>query len=137
MNGKTFIDTNVFLYSVDGRDPRKQRRAREVLRKLLSENGGVISTQVLQEFYVAATRKLGIAPLVAKSLLEPFSALEVVTVDMDLIREAIDCSILNQISFWEGLIVVSAEKARCARVWTEDLNTGQAIRGVRIENPFE
>jgi len=137
MNGKTFIDTNVLLYSVDGRDPRKQRRAREVLRTLLSESGGVISTQVLQEFYVAATRKLGIEPLVAKSLLESFSALEVVTVDMDLIRDAIDCGILNQISFWDALIVVNAAKARCNRLWTEDMNAGQTIRGVLIENPFD
>ena len=137
MNGKTFIDTNVLVYSVDRHSPEKQRRAREILRTIEREGGGVISTQVVQEFYVTATRKLGIDPFEAKGLLEPLSALEIVTADIALIKEAVDCSILNRISFWDALIVISAEKARCARLLTEDMNAGQTIRGVRIENPFE
>ena len=53
------------------------------------------------------------------------------------LREAIDCSIINRLSFWDALIVVSAESARCEILWTEDLNHGQVIRGVHIENPLK
>jgi predicted nucleic acid-binding protein len=60
----------------------------------------------------------------------------VVLVDMDLVGEAVDCSILNRLSFWDALIVVAAEKAGCAEVWTEDMNEGQTIRGVKLHNPF-
>ena len=134
--GKTFIDTNVLVYCVDRHDPAKRKRARALLRTIQREGGGVISTQVLQEFYVAVTRKLKVDPLLAKGMLNTFSALELVVIDRSLIGEAIDCSILNQLSFWDALIVVCAEKAQCTGVWTEDLNDGQTIRGVRIKNPL-
>ena len=134
---KVFVDTNVLVYSEDNNSPAKQRVARALLSRMHIEHTGVISTQVVQEFYVAATRKLMIDALTAKSMLNTFRALEIVTVDTELIKEAIDCSIINRLSFWDALIVVSAEKARCEVLWTEDLNSGQIIRGVRIENPFE
>ena len=53
-----------------------------------------------------------------------------------MINDAIDCNILNRISFWDSLIVVAAESACCEKIWTEDLNNGQIIRGVKIENPI-
>jgi predicted nucleic acid-binding protein len=134
---KVFVDTNVLVYSEDTNSPAKQRAARALLSRMSTDHVGVISTQVVQEFYVAATRKLMIDALTAKSMLNTFHALEIVTVDVELVKEAIDCSVLNRISFWDALIVVSAEKARCEVLWTEDLNPGQIIRGVRIENPFE
>jgi predicted nucleic acid-binding protein len=134
---KVFFDTNVLVYSEDNSSPAKQRAARALLSRMQADHTCVISTQVVQEFYVAATRKLMIDALMAKSMLNTFHALEIVTVDTVLIKEAIDCSIINRISFWDALIVVSAEKARCEILWTEDLNAGQIIRGVRIENPFD
>jgi predicted nucleic acid-binding protein len=91
----------------------------------------------MQEFYVTATRKLGIEPLVAKGLLHDFEHFEIIPIQPSLINEAIDCSILNTLSFWDALIIVSAEKAQCERLWTEDLNHGQVVRGVKIENPFQ
>lgn len=106
------------------------------MRELTEQGEGVISTQVLQEFYVAVTRKLGVEALAAKSMLNTFSALETVIVDPELIKDAVDCSILSQLSFWDGLVVVSAEKSKSAELWSEDLNEGQVIRGVRIWNPF-
>jgi predicted nucleic acid-binding protein len=134
---KVFLDTNVLVYAVDHGQPAKQERAIALLRGFGSAQfRGVISTQVLQEFYVVATRKLGIEPLMAKGLLHDLSRFEVVQVQPSLISEAIDCSVLNQISFWDALILVSAETGQCERIWTEDLNHGQVIRGVRIENPF-
>lgn len=135
-SSKTFIDTNILVYSIDGNDLKKQTRAREVLLDVQSGGKGVISTQVLQEFFVSATKKLKIEPLVAKDMIQTFSSLELVMIDLGLIKEAIDCSILNKISFWDSLILVSAEKAQCNTLMTEDLNDGQIIRGVRIQNPL-
>jgi predicted nucleic acid-binding protein len=54
----------------------------------------------------------------------------------DIVNEAIDCSILHRISFWESLIIAAAQSAQCEKIWTEDLSDGQIIRGVRIENPL-
>jgi predicted nucleic acid-binding protein len=136
-SGKIFVDTNILVYALDTRFPEKRERAAEALRSLQARGGGVVSTQVLQECYVAATTKLGIEPLIAKEALGKLKALELVLIDLALIQDAIDTSILNRISFWDALIVVSAEKAACAELWTEDLNHGQVIRGVRIRNPIE
>lgn len=134
--GKIFLDTSVLVYSADRHSPARQRRARELLRSVQENGNGVVSTQVLQEFYVAATRKLGIAQLIAKGMLDALRILELIVVDREIIREAIDCSILDRISFWDALIITAAAKAKCAEIWTEDLSDGQMIRTVRIHNPF-
>jgi predicted nucleic acid-binding protein len=134
---KVFLDTNILIYSLDQSDIDKKKNSRELIKALTSENLGVISTQVLQEFYVAATTKLGADPLLIKEIVRSLEKIETVTVTTTLIKEAIDCSVLNRISFWDALIVVSAESAKCKLLCTEDLNHGQIIRGVRIENPFK
>lgn len=97
---------------------------------------GVISTQVLQEFYVASTKKLGLDPVNAKQIMKSFQKLETVTVVPGLIFEAIDCSIASRLSFWDSLIIIAAESANCAILYTEDISHGQIVRGVQIENPF-
>jgi predicted nucleic acid-binding protein len=121
---------------MDNHDLKKKNQTRLLLKKLNRESSGVISTQVLQEFYVTATKKLEIDPLIVKDIIHSFEHLELVTVTSAIIKEAIDCSILNKISFWDSLIVTAAENARCSQLWTEDLNHGQIIRGVKIINPF-
>lgn len=136
MTSKVFFDTNILTYSVDRHNRMKQKRCRVAIRSAQDSGGGVVSTQVLQEFYVTATRKLSYEALAAKEMLHAFSNLEVITVTPTLIESAIDCSILARLSFWDGLIVVCAEQAKCAELWTEDLNHGQIIRGVRVVNPF-
>jgi len=133
---RIFLDTNILVYSVDHHSPAKMRRAREAINKLVQEDIAVISTQVMQEFYVTVTKKLHVEPLMAKRMLGSFSLIESVLIDEPLINEAIDCSILDQISFWDALIVVSARRARCREIWTEDLNEDQLIQGVRIHNPL-
>jgi predicted nucleic acid-binding protein len=133
---KVFVDTNVLVYSMDKFDPGKRSQCRALLTSFTGELRGVISTQVMQEFYVAATRRLGVDPLLAKDILHSFEHFEVVIVTPDMIRDAIDCSVINRVSFWDALIVVAAESASCERIWTEDLNHGQIIRGVRVENPL-
>jgi predicted nucleic acid-binding protein len=133
---KVFIDTNILVYSLDQADPIKRNRSRELLRRLASENNAVLSTQVLQEFYVAGSSKLGADPLILKDIIRSLERFETVLVTPALIKEGIDCAIINRVSFWDAMIIVAAESAHCELLWTEDLNNGQIIRGVRIENPL-
>jgi len=134
--GKVFLDTNILVYAQDQDSPVKRRRSREVIAALAQSGTGVISTQVLQEFYVTVTRKLGVAPLAAKRVLQTFKIFEIVQASPDLIERAIDCSVLNTISFWDALIVAAAASSGCAIVYSEDLNPDQTIQGVRVENPL-
>lgn len=136
MSGKTFLDTNILVYAVDADDAARRDACRAVIASIAADGSGVISTQVLQEFYVAATRKLGMPPLAAKTVLTTFAVFEIVQVSPELIQGAIDCSVLNTLSFWDALIVAAAASAGCARVFTEDLNAGQTVLGVAIENPL-
>jgi predicted nucleic acid-binding protein len=133
---KAFLDTNILIYQLDSRDPTKQKRCREIVRTFVSNHEAVISTQILQEFYVACTMKLKIKPILVKGIMHGFENMEVVTIGIDLINNAIDASIQYQISFWDSLVVVSAESAKCQYLLTEDLNEGQIIRNVRIRNPL-
>ena len=133
---KIFIDTNILVYTVDNFNAKKKIKARNILKEMAKVNRPVISTQVLQEFYVIGTTKLKIDPILTKNILHTFENMEIVAIDTFLIKEAIDTSVLNKISFWDALIVVSAESAKCEKIYTEDLNHGQIIRGVKIENPL-
>ena len=136
MATRSFIDTNVLIYSVDRADPVKQEIALELISRHAKERSGVISTQVLQEFYSATTRKLGIDPLDARQHLRDFRIFDIVQVTPPIIEEGIDCSILKRISFWDGVIVASAAAANCSELLSEDLADGQIILGIRIRNPF-
>ncbi len=134
---KVFIDTNILVYSLDRFDPIKQKKCRSLLKTLTDDFQGVISTQVMQEFYVTTVKKLGADPLLIKDILHAYERFETVIITTETIRDAIDCSIINRLSFWDALIVVAAESARCEKLWSEDLNDGQVIRGVQIENPLK
>ena len=134
---KVFLDTNILVYSLDKADAAKRDRCRDLIKGLACDNRGVISTQVMQEFYVAATNKLGADPLIIKDILRALERFETILITPELIRDAIDCQIINRLSFWDALIIVAAESAHCDVLWTEDLNDGQIIRGVRIENPLK
>jgi predicted nucleic acid-binding protein len=96
----------------------------------------VVSTQVLQEYFVAATTKLGLSPAVARENVERFARLDVVLVRPELILGAIDLHQLNKVSFWDALVVRCASATSCSVLLSEDLNHGQVIDGVRVENPF-
>jgi predicted nucleic acid-binding protein len=133
---KTFLDANVLVYAQDADAAAKRRRSRAIIEEHATAGTAVISTQVMQEFYVAATRKLHVAPLAAKAVLKTFRVFEIVQTSPGLIEDAIDCSIVNDLSFWDALIVVAASAAGCSRLLSEDLNHGQIILGVRVENPF-
>ena len=122
---------------MDEFDLPKREKCRSLIKSARKDFQGVISTQVMQEFFVTATKKLGADPLLMKDILHSFEQFEIVIVNPAIIYDAIDCGIINRISFWDSLIVVAAESAHCGILWTEDLNDGQIIRGVHIENPLK
>lgn len=134
---KIFFDSNILLYSVDRSDRAKRDTCRGLLKAAEEERTGVISTQVMQEFYSIATRKFRMEPMLAKETLESFEIFEIVVVSPTLIYSAADCQLISKLSFWDAMIVVAAEAALCETICTEDLNSGQIIRGMRITSPFK
>ncbi len=134
---KIFIDTNLIVYTLDKSNVDKQERARNIIRKIVDVHQPVISTQVIKEFYVVAINKMKADPIIVKNIIHNFRNMEIVTNDLELIEQAIDISVISQISFWDSLIIAAAEKANCEYIFSEDLNPGQTYRGVLVVNPFE
>lgn len=131
-----FLDTNVLVYAVEKGDGARTVQARELVTGCLRRGDGVVSTQVLQEFFNVATRKMGIDAASARRYVELFATLETVQISTELIFGAIDLHRLRSISFWDALVVRAAREAGCERIWTEDLQDGAILDGVRVENPF-
>jgi predicted nucleic acid-binding protein len=138
MNGRTFLDSNVLVYSVDESPAEKLKHERAIELLSSQPENLVVSTQVLQEFYVVTTRKLKtrLSEERAAKAVRGIAKLDVVGVDAPLVLAAVDTSRTVQISLWDALIIEAASRAGCERVLSEDLNATQVIRGVRIENPF-
>jgi len=135
---RAFVDTNVLLYAHDASESLKQPIARTTLETLWRERRGTLSTQVLQEFYVAATQKLArpLARREAREIIDLYSAWPVVAIDATLILAATRIEEEQRLSFWDALILEAARLSGADRVLTEDLQHGRIIGGVRIENPF-
>ena len=134
---KIFLDTNILVYTVDRNDKKKLSQSRKILENAIAKDKPVISTQVLQEFYSATTTKLKLDKIIAKNIIHNFRNMEIVQVDLGIIEQGIDISLLFQISFWDSLIIAAAEHANCEMIYTEDLNDTQTIRGIKIVNPFK
>ena len=134
---KIFIDTNVLVYTLAKNDKIKQKKSREILRKIVELHKPVLSTQIIKEFYVVSVTKLKADRLVVKNIIHNFRNMEIVNNDIELIEQAIDISLISQISFWDSLVVAAAEKAKCEFILSEDLNSGQTYRGVKVINPFK
>jgi predicted nucleic acid-binding protein len=132
----SFVDTNVFIYSIDVRDPRKQRIARNLVDELMTARKLVLSTQVLIEFFHASTRKLKYPEIDALAAMDGFASADVVTTTRELVRTAAEISILEQQSVWDSLIIAAALQRRCSVLYSEDLGTGSKIRGLKVRNPF-
>ena len=137
MSGKTFVDTNVLIYAHDVDANGKHQIARRILRDLWSERTGVLSLQVLQEFYVNVTKKIA-TPLSKNSarLVVDSYAIWCIETTAAEITSAFRIEDEARISFWDALIVSAAVKSGATRILSEDLSAGQKIAGVRIENPF-
>ena len=136
MSGREFIDTNVLVYADDVRDPGKRDRARALIRALMQNRRGVLSLQVLQEYFAAATRKLGISSQDAKRRVVLYSRFDTVTLTPTDLFAAIDLHRLHRISIWDSLIVRAALNGNCTTLHTEDLSPGQVIESLAISNPF-
>jgi predicted nucleic acid-binding protein len=137
MNGKTFVDTNILIYAHDVDAQMKHEIAKGALRELWLQRAGALSTQVLQEFYINVTRKIA-APLSkpsARAVVDSYVVWCVDTTPAE-ISAAFRIEDEARIGFWDALIIAAARKAGADRILSEDLNAGQTISGVRIENPF-
>jgi predicted nucleic acid-binding protein len=138
MSGKCFVDTNVLVYVHDLSAGEKCVRAQELTRELWDSQNGVISTQVLQELYIALRRRLKIPMSVAGAgaILRDYFEWEVVVNNRESILRATEVEARFKISFWDGLILQAAERAGAAVLYTEDLSHGQMYGTVQVVNPF-
>jgi predicted nucleic acid-binding protein len=131
-----FFNTNVLLYADDADAGSKTELARGLLRRCMVERSGVLSTHVLQEFYVNARKKLGLDGAAARARVEVYLGFELVTVSPALILAAVDLHRLDALSFWDALVIRSAEHAGCDTLYSEDLQAGRIFGRTRIVNPF-
>lgn len=138
MTDKCFFDSNVIIYAVDAESGEKQRIARELLRSTTAAGATVISTQVLQEFFVAATRRLAspLSPESANEALRLLSRLPVVLVRTETVLAAAERMATDQLSLWHALIVEAALDGGCTVLYTEDLQDGRKYGGLTVVNPF-
>lgn len=134
---KTFVDTSLLLYAHSSTG-EKGKVAQACLRELWEKESGVVSTQVLAEFYVNLTRKWSpaVTPDTALELTAHYAAWPVVVLESPDVLQACRLEQASKLSFWDALIVVAAAKAGAERLLTEDLNHGQTIAGVRVVNPL-
>lgn len=135
---KTFIDTNIIIYAYDVTAGRKHKVAGNILAELWNSSLGVISTQVLQEFFVNVVHKIPkpIDKRQAKKIVRDFLKWHVVVNTGDSIIEAIDISLKSGYSFWDSMIIQAAITGDAAVLISEDFQDGQLINGVTIRNPF-
>lgn len=131
-----FFDTNVLVYTDDRHTPEKRDRARALFAKARRERTGVVSTQVLQEYFVTATRKLGVRTEIARRKTELIGQLRLVVLRLEDVLGAIDLHRLHGLSFWDALIVRAALVSGCARLYSEDLQPGRRLDGLEIVNPL-
>ncbi len=136
MPDRSFPDSNILIYTDDHDMPKKQAVVMKLFERLRISGQGVVSTQVLQEYFAATTRKLGVPADIAYEKVRLFSKLQLVSVDLQIILEAIRLHQSYKFSFWDALIVQAALISGCSTVFTEDLQHKQRIKGVQIINPF-
>lgn len=135
MADRLFFDTSILVYAQASGEAHKRKTARRLLSARLSDQTAVLSTQVLQEYFVAATR-LGLSAGLAQQHVAAYAEANVVQVTTGLIHAAIDLHRLHRISFWDALILRAARAGGCRVVLSEDMKDGHDYDGVRVENPF-
>ena len=135
---RSFFDTNILIYLFDEDAPEKKTLAQKLFERETSAGRALLSTQVLQEFYVAVTRKLTdpLSPEVAENVVRNFTELPLIQIDSTLVLTAIGKSRSLGFSFWDALIIAAALSGGAECLFTEDLQHGQIIDGMRVENPF-
>ena len=136
MSGRSFFDTNVLVYTDDQDAPEKRDRATALYEECHGSRQAVVSTQVLQEYFVTVTRKLGVAAEIARRKTELFGRMHLVRPGLQDLLGAVDLHRLHGFSFWDALIVRAALVSACRRLYTEDLQPGRKIDGLQVVNPF-
>jgi len=137
MNPRHFIDTNILLYSIS-RDPQEQAK-RDRAVALLDRDDGALSVQVLQEFYVQATRSTRPDPLpheIAVGLIATWTRFAVQDITLPILMGALEIKAAHGLSYWDSAIVAAARALGCRELLSEDMSHGQQIEGVLIVNPF-
>ena len=137
MSARSFFDTNVLIYADDQAAPAKQGKALDLVAEHRRARTGVVSMQVLQEYFVTITRKLHVNARVARRKVELLAEFDVAVPEVADILAAIDLHRLHEFSFWDALILRSAKQAGCSVVFSEDMQDKREIDGVRIVNPFQ
>jgi len=138
MSDRTFVDTNVLMYGHDRTAGRKYTIGAALLEELWATGAGVISIQVLQEFYVNITEKIRVPIPKARAAIyvERYFLWPVVSPAPSTVLRALEIERRYQISFWDAMILSAALQAGVRKLVSEDLNAGHTIEGIRIENPF-
>jgi len=136
MSARSFFDTNILVYADDDDTPKKQRVARDLWDEHRRAGTGVVSMQVLQEYFVTVTQKLGFDPPKARRKVEILSEFDVASPEIVDILAAIDLHRLHGFSFWDALILRSAQQAGCSVLLSEDFQDGREIDGIQVVNPF-
>jgi predicted nucleic acid-binding protein len=131
-----FADTNVLLYAFDAAAPAKREAAHRWLTMLWETGQGRLSWQVLHEFYVNATRKLGASSKEARKAVEVFSLWQPVDSSRGLIERAWQWMDKAGVGYWDALIVAAAERGGCAWLLSEDFQEGRRFGPVTVVNPF-
>ncbi|NWF76795.1 MAG: PIN domain-containing protein [Nitrospirae bacterium] len=136
---KVFVDTNVIVYAYDKDADKKHKIAVSLMKDLWHSGLGIISTQVLQEFFITLTKKIP-RPLkvaVVRETIKRLSRWDVVLIDVDIMIRATEIQERYKYSFWDSLIIASAIGSGAKAIFSEDLADGQTIQGVVIKNPFK
>lgn len=136
MSVRSFFDTNVLIYADDKGAPAKQRRSLELIEEHRRARTGVVSLQVLQEYFVTATRKLQLDARIARRKVELLAEFDVAAPELADILAAIDLHRLHGFSFWDALILRAAQQAGCSVLFSEDMQGTREIDGLHIVNPF-
>jgi len=136
MNARSFFDTNILVYADDKRAGPKQNRALDLVEEHRRDGTGVVSLQVLQEYFVTVTQKLKVNSTVARRKVEILSEFDVVAPEVADILAAIDLHRLHGFSFWDALVVRAAKQAGCRVLLSEDFQDGREIDGLQVLNPF-
>ena len=137
MSARSFFDTNVLVYADDKDASTKQRRAVELVAEHRRAGTGVVSLQVLQEYFVTVTRKLHLDADIARRKVELLAEFDVAAPDLADVLAAIDLHRLHGFSFWDALVIRAAKQSGCTVLLTEDLKDRREVDGVRIVNPFQ
>jgi len=137
MNARSFFDTNILVYTDDAESPAKQRRALELVAEHRRAGTGVVSLQVLQEYFVTVTRKLNVDARVARRKVELLAEFDVAAPGVADILAAIDLHRLHEFSFWDALILRAARQSGCSVLFSENFQHARIADGVRIVNPFQ